>query len=311
MAPTTVSIVILSWNSKAYLGQCLDSARAQTHPQKEILVIDNGSVDGSAAFVRERYPNVRLITHPTNVGFARGNNVGITNTSGEYVMALNSDVVLDPLYIETLHRIFDQKGGKLGMASGKLFRPGSKILDSTGLVITRLRRFADRGSEEEDKGQYDGQRDIFGACAAAAIFRRRMLEDIRTGDEYFDEDFFAYVEDVDLAWRARRLGWSAAFVPEATATHVRGGSNLHRRFKQAFSFRNRYWMMLKNESIRSLLRDLPFLLAYDISRFFYLCLTNPKTLPAAAECLLKIPKMLRKRTPSQIPAAEIRKWMIS
>lgn len=309
MAPATVSIVILSWNSKAYLGPCLNSARAQTHPHKEILVIDNGSADGSAAFVRERYPDVRLITHPTNVGFARGNNIGIANTSGEYVMALNSDVVLDPRYIETLLREFDQKGGKLGMASGKLFRPGGKILDSTGLAITRLRRFADRGSGEEDKGQYDGRPDIFGACAAAAIFWRGMLEDVRTGDEYFDEDFFAYVEDVDLAWRARRQGWSAAFVPEATATHVRGGSNLHRRLKQAFSFRNRYWMMLKNESIGNILRDLPFLMVYDASRFFYLCLTNPKTLPSAAECLLKIPKMLRKRRDSKISATEIRKWM--
>lgn len=309
MAEAQVSIVILSWNSKAYLGECLDSVKAQTCAKPEILVVDNGSADGSPEFVRDRYPDVRLIVQHENLGFARGNNIGIAASSGEFVMTLNSDVVLHPDYIERLIRAFETKGGRLGMASGKLFRPGQTCLDSTGLVLTRARRFFDRGSGEVDYGQYDRDTDIFGPCAAAALFRRAMLEDVRYGDEYFDADFFAYVEDVDLAWRARRLGWKACFVPDATAIHVRGGSKTPSYLKQAWSYRNRYWMIAKNDTPASILMDLPFLAAYDLLRFVYLCLTNGRALSETARCLLKLLKMIRKRRPASVPVREIRRWM--
>lgn len=304
----TVTVIILSWNSKPHLGACLDSVRAQTYPNKEVLVIENGSRDGSAEFVRGRYPEVRLMVQETNQGFARGNNLGIDQSRGEFVMTLNSDVVLRPDYLERLIGELANNPG-LGMVCGKLFRPDGKTLDSTGLILTRARRFRDRGSEEEDRSQYDGSRDIFGVCAAAAIFRRRTLEDIRTGSEYFDEDFFAYVEDVDLAWRARRLGWTAAFVPAAAGTHIRGGSNLHLKTKQALSFRNRYWMILKNDTPLHLLLDFPLLAVYDLPRFVYLCLTNVRTIPEMIRCLIGIPKMLKKRRPARVDAADLRRWI--
>jgi len=283
--------------------------RTQTVANTETLVIDNGSADGTAQFVRERYPDVRLIVQPCNLGFARGNNIGIAASSGDFVMTLNSDITLDPDYIERLVHAFETKGGRLGMASGKLFRPGRACFDSTGLVLTRSRRFFDRGSGDPDRGQYDRETDIFGPCAAAAIFRRTMLEDLRHGDEYFDSDFFSYVEDVDLAWRARRLGWEACFVPEAAAIHVRGGSKTPTSLKQAWSYRNRYWMIAKNDTTKTLLPDLLRLAAYDIPRFFYLCLTNRRTLPETVRCLLNLPKMIRKRRRAAVPDREIRRWL--
>src|SRR5439155_16165933 len=136
----------------------------------------------------------------------------------EYVLVLNPDTVLRPNFIEELIHALDARPDAAS-ASGKLLRMDSTTIDSTGIVMLRSQRHLDRGADEPDIGQFDKPEDIFGASGAAAMYRRPALEDARIDDEYFDEDFFAYREDADLAWRLRLLGWNSIYVPSAVALH--------------------------------------------------------------------------------------------
>ncbi len=206
MSPASVSVVIVTWNSASFIGGCLESLRALAHPPEETVVIDNDSSDGTAAIVRERFPEVRLIPMGGNVGFCRANNRGIGETTCPFVLVLNPDTTLDAGFLDELLPAFDDP--RVGSAAGKLLRFDGVTLDSAGQVLGRSRQPIDRGFGALDRGQYAADAEIFGACGAAALYRRTMLAEIADGPgRYFDEAFFAFYEDLDLAWRARRAGW--------------------------------------------------------------------------------------------------------
>lgn len=174
-----------------------------------------------------------LVRSHRNLGYAGAANRAIRESSGAYVLLLNPDVTLAPTFVERLPEVAERDPG-IGSLTGKLLRrpagPGECRIDSTGHVLYRSRWAADRGTGEPDRGQYDAPGEVFGVSDAAALYRRAMLEDVRVGAEYFPESFFAYLEDVDLDWRARLRGWRAYCVPGAVAHYARGpGPAVHRR----------------------------------------------------------------------------------
>jgi len=269
-----VSIIIISYNSKPFIEKCLDSLFAQTYRGLEILIVINASEDGSKELIEKkvkRYKKVRVADPLENLWFSRGNNFGIKETKGQYVLTLNQDTILEPNFIDLLVREMEADQS-LGSVSGKLLHyrydidSKTKILDSAGIEMFKSRKVIDRGQWEEDQGQYDEDVEIFGASGAAALYRRSALEDVKIkksdGEyEYFDENFVAYQEDVDLAWRLQLAGHRCRYVPQAVLHHgrtvgrswpsqvVRFVLNRKKQPKsiRQMAFRNHHLAMLKNE----------------------------------------------------------------
>ena len=214
-----ISIIIVTYNSGRFIGQCLDSLSSQTDKDFELVIIDNGSSDDTREIIKRKMPAECLITNKANAGFSKGVNQGIGRSQGKNILLINSDVVLQDDFISRLKHALARLPFDVGMVSPKLLMPDKRRIDSTGLVLSVMRRFYDRGRGSVDSGRFDEKRDIFGPCAAAALYTRQMLEDIKTDTEYFDEDFFVLLEDFDVAWRARNRGWKAVFLPELVCFH--------------------------------------------------------------------------------------------
>jgi len=298
-----VSVNVLGLNHRAYLGQCLGSTLAQTYRPIEVTYIDNGSTDGSLELVRERHPQVRTVSNGANLGYSGGHNVGIRCTEGKYVLLLTPDVRLMPPFVAEAVRVLES-ADDVGMVAGKLLLMdeaghASSRLDATGIVIDRYRKNHERGHGEEDVGQYDRNEPVFGAFGAAPLYRRAMLEDVRVGEEIFDEDFFAYREEVDLAWRAQLRGWRCVYTPAAVAYHVHAYRPGSRKscpvWQRRLQFRNRYLLMLKNDTMSNLLRHAHYILAYEVAAFGYVLLIDRCLIGGYLDVLRLLPKMLRKR----------------
>jgi GT2 family glycosyltransferase len=170
-------------------------------------------------------------------------------------------VILEPDYLAILTRVLEEDP-RLGWAAGKLVRPDGRI-DSAGEVIKRNRRIVNRGEEEADMGQYDQREEVFGVSAAAALYRRSMLDDVRLAGEVFDSDYFAYLEDSDLNWRCQNAGWRCLYEPRARAVHARGHATGKPLFIRHHAYANRYLTLIKNEAVANFWRDLPELLLYE------------------------------------------------
>ena len=265
-----VSVCVITYNSESQVRRCLEALDAQTRKPADLLVWDNASADRSAAVAEQQ--GARVVRASENVGFARAANELIRRSATPYVLLLNPDAYLHPHYIERLEQAAESDR-TIGSVTGKLIRSAgsvkTRVLDSTGHVLYRNRVPANRGANELDRGQYDTAGEVFGVCAAAALYRRAMLEDVRLGDEYFDSTFFAYLEDVDLDWRARLRGWKAYYVPAAVAEHERGHKGDRRRQsvrELRHSLKNRYLMMLRNDRAADLLPDLRVIVVSEILR---------------------------------------------
>lgn len=262
-----ISLVIINYNNKSYLKRCINSIFNQTYKNLEIIFIDNESKDDSYDYMKEEYPNedILLIRNEVNNGYAGAANQGIRLSKGKYVMILNPDIIMEPDFIEKMHEFIDSDEN-IGALSGKLlkydFENDKKLnyIDSAGIIMFRSTRCIDRGQNEEDLGQYDKTEQVFGVCGAAPLYRKSALEHIAIDDEYFDEDFFAYKEDVDLSWRLNLAGFKNMYYPEAVAYHGRGlGASKggiinfikHRRtqsqFLRGISYRNDILMLWKND----------------------------------------------------------------
>lgn len=253
-----VSATIVTWNSAKYLAECFAALKDQDYPQIEVILVDNASSDGTRSLLREIESRWRVIYNDRNVGFAAGQNQAIRAAGGEWVLCLNPDVVLNPDFVRQLVA-FGEAHPEAGSLCGKLLRwdPASGehksgILDSTGIYFTRNMRHLDRGAEERDRGQYDRMQYVFGASGAAAMFRRDFIEAVSVEGQFFDEEFFAFREDGDLAWRAQVMGWKCLYAPAATAWHVRRVTPERRKDLPLVinwhSVKNRFLMRGKNAS---------------------------------------------------------------
>lgn len=251
-----VAVTLVTYDSGADLPRCLDALVSQSLAPEEVVVVDNASSDDSARIAQGHVGVTRFVQNAENRGFAAAQNQAIGHTRSDWVLCLNPDVRLDPDFLAALGPHLDD-APPLGTLCGKLLRAGPDgaprspaTFDSTGILFERSFRHLDRGSEERDLGQYDREEPVFGATGAAACYRRAMIDDVSIEGEFFDEAFFAYREDADLAWRAQLLGWDCLYVPSAVGYHVRRVLPENRSRVDAainrHSVKNRFLMRIKN-----------------------------------------------------------------
>jgi len=297
--PTKVSIGIVTWNSAGVIGRCLECVRGQRLPSVDLLVIDNHSTDGTRTILAAATSGGERLFLDANMGFSAAHNRAIRETTGTYYLALNPDVFLSPDFLDRLLEVMEPDGA-LGAATGKLLLADSPDrLDSTGIYMVPALRHLDRGQGELDAGQYGRQELVFGASGAAALYRRAMLDDVAVGGEVFDEDFFAYREDADLAWRAQLMGWRCAYVPDAVALHRRVVTPAQRARVPAainrMSVRNRFLLRIKNQTAGHFLRYFFPAAWRDLQVILYCLLRERSSLPAFGEVVRLLPRMWRKR----------------
>jgi GT2 family glycosyltransferase len=253
-----VSVTIVTYNSGRFIRRCLESALEQKYPFLEIIVVDNFSTDGTVDILELFEDRVRVFYNQENIGFAGAQNQAIAASRGDWVLTLNPDVLLMPGFIEALVRA-GNLDPRVGSVCGKLLTmtagfdfPEEPVVDSTGIYFTPNLRHLDRGSREIDNGHYLKYEYVFGATAAAALYRREMINDISLDGEFFDTDFFVYREDADVAWRAQLMGWRCLYAPYARGYHVRKVLPGNRRALPAainmHSVKNRFLLRIKNVS---------------------------------------------------------------
>lgn len=260
-----VAVIVVNWNGERFIRGCLRSLQAQDEIDREIVVVDNGSTDGSAAVIADEFPGVRLILNSGNLGFATANNQALRATDSPYVALLNNDAEAEPGWLRSLLAAMES-GPRIGScASLMLFAHNPAIVNSAGIALDRAGiawdRLGGRPASEASEPE-----EIFGACAGAALYRREMLDEVGA----FDDDFFAYLEDVDLAWRARLRGWRCLYVPTARVRHYHSGTaGEGSPFKNFLLGRNKIWTLIKNYPAPQLLYYLPAIVLLDLGSIQY------------------------------------------
>jgi len=249
-----ISIIIPNWNGIKFIAKCLDSIKQSTFSKYEILVVDNGSTDGSRELIQKKYRSVRLIHLPKNLGFARACNEGIHASKGKLIVLLNNDIEVDPQWLEELQTGMDRHP-ECGMGTSKMnFLDERDIIYNTGDLFKIWCTGGGRGHGERDQGQYETEEYVFGACAGAGVYRRELFDTV--GD--FDEDFFIFSEDVDFNLRAQYSGYKCIYLPKAKVYHIGTGTVGFHSNRHVFLFaRNDFFVLLKNYSLWSFIRYFP------------------------------------------------------
>ncbi len=252
-----VSVLITTHNSAKFLARCLDSIHSQTYQPIEVVIVDNASADETRAILQQT-TGLKIFYNDRNTGFAAAQNQAARAARGTWLLSLNPDATLGSTFVAELITV-GELDCRIGTVCGKLLRwdPESheeftRVIDSTGIYFRRDLRHLDRGAEELDTGQYEKVEYVFGATGAAALYRRTMLDDVSVEGQYFDEQFFAYREDADLAWRSQLMGWHCLYTPKAVAWHVRRVTPERRKHLPHeinwHSVKNRFLMRAKNIS---------------------------------------------------------------
>lgn len=257
------SVIILNWNGRHLVEECLDSLFAQTFREFETIVVDNGSTDGSVGFLQTRYgERIRLLSLPCNVGFGAGNNRGIELAKGEWVVFLNNDTQVDARWLEELSSSAHRHPEIPVFACKVLNYYRRDEIDTVGHLLYPDGINRGRGRLEKDRGQYDREEEVFFPSGCAAAFRKELLDAIGG----FDESFFAYGDDTELGLRARLYGAGCLLAPRAVVYHKYSGtSGSYSEFKAYHVERNRVWVVLKYFPLRWILLS-PF---YTIVRMVY------------------------------------------
>ena len=289
-----VSVIIVNWNGSRLLGRCLSALRIQTHPSYQVVLVDNGSSDDSLTLIERDYPEVAVIRNDTNLGFAAANNIALNRIQSRYVATLNNDTQVEPTWLAELARGME-KDPAIGMCASKmLFLEDQKTINSAGISVDRAGIAWDRRGGEPDDDRSEQPEEIFGPCAGAALYRRKMLEEI----SFFDEDFFAYMEDVDLAWRAQLAGWRCLYVPTALVYHAHSATaGEGSPFKNRLKGRNTLWTIAKNYPWPHWLCYLPAILFYDLAAVAYTLVVRRDVNPLRGrlEALRELRSLMLKR----------------
>ena len=287
------SIIIVNWNGKKFLAKCLESLRQQAYQRFSIILVDNGSNDGSNDFVIRNYPEVKIIAMPRNVGFSAANNIAIKTVKTEYVALLNNDAVAHSLWLQSLIEALEAYPEAGFAASKMLFYDNPEIIDRVGDGYTRAGTGLLRGRGMM-ADNYNGRGWVFGACAGAALYRTRMLRDVGL----FDEDFFLLYEDVDLSFRAQLKGYKCLYVPEALVYHKGSGSIIYDSPTSVYySHRNLEWVYIQNMPARLILKTIFPHIIYDMAAFlFFIARGRSKHfIKAKLDALKGVKKALKKR----------------
>ena len=250
------------------MTRCLTTLLRQSHPIEDRIVVDNASTDGSLEALQSADPNLRVIRNKTNLGFAAAANQAVEAAEGSWLLLANLDVEFAPDYVARLFAA-GERDSSIGAVTGKLLRPGAgsnkPIVDSTGHILYRNGWAANRGEGLADSGQWERSEEVFGVTAAAPLYRTKMLREITDGSARpFDERFFAYIEDVDLDWRMRWLGWKAWYEP-AVALHHRSATGARRSpFVLRHILKNRLLLVANNDLWPGALVRLPGVVAFTV-----------------------------------------------
>lgn len=263
MTGPAVSVVVPTRDGKALLERCLASLEAQTFRDFEVVVVDNGSSDGSRELVQRRFPSAILVELAENRGFAGGSNAGAEQARGAAIAVVNNDIEAEASWLEELVSCLDRHPRAASLASKILRRDDPRVLDGAGDEMTRSLKAYRRGQGERDRGQYEHEEQVFSASGTACLWRAEVFR--RLGG--FDEGFHAYYEDVDLGFRARRAGWECWYAPRAVVYHVGGGTSGGRwsEFESFYSVRNRWATIAKNAPTGWLVRNAPLVVTGELA----------------------------------------------
>jgi GT2 family glycosyltransferase len=291
-ATPTASIVIVSWNGRHYLENCLNAVAAQQGVDFETILVDNASTDDTLPFVRERFPWVRIVALDRNLGFAGGNNAGVREAHGRYIALLNNDTIADPGLLHALLDGIDEREGVLLTTARVVYMHDPTVIDSAGDGVMLA-----GGAFKREHGTRNGaldSREVFGVCGAACLMPTRVFTELGG----FDEDFFFSHEDVDLSYRARLRGYRCRFVATAIVRHHGGGtSGKTSPFAVFHGQRNLEWVYLKNTPAGLLLRTLPAHLVYNAAAAAHFARIGcfGAFVRAKLAALAGLPRLLRKR----------------
>jgi GT2 family glycosyltransferase len=288
-----VSIIVVNWNGQRFLAECLGALSRQTYADREIILVDNGSADSSVSYVREKFPDVKIIELRENTGFTGGNAVGLQAADGDFVALVNNDTRADDRWLENITQAMCEDP-RVGICASKLLFEDGAGINGAGDGLTTAAVGFNRGLAEASARFNHGER-VFGACGAGVLYRRVMLDEIG----FLDEDFFLYDEDTDLSFRAQLTGWKCVYVPDAIMVHKANAtagrlSDTH----VYYHTRNLEFVWLKNMPFGLMLRFAHHKLFQEIGSFGYLCLRHGKWAPyfrAKRDALRMLPRMREKR----------------
>ncbi len=305
LSDSLVSILILNWNGGTQLRQAIESVFSQTHRNVELVLVDNGSEDGSIEPVASLFSTdkrLRIIRNDNNLGYCGGMNVGIRACQGEFILGMNPDVVLEKDFIEQILKPFSDP--QVGMAAPLAVRSSNTaVIDSVGTVCFK-HLFATAHRAGQARGVTEEPSEVFGVIGAYSMYRKKMLEELsysgKNGKEYFDEDFFTYYDEHDLQIRARWLGWRCMYVPSARATHVwrysvKSGLIKHGPLYDR-AFRNYYLSMVKNMTLSQFLTSLHLFFLHECGLLaLSLVYRTPIIFSSKLKALPFLGSMLKKR----------------
>ncbi len=333
-----IAINLVRYNqSQEEIVECLAAALAQDYPDFTVTLTENGSHDSIESGLIARFGNdskFKYHDNHANLGFAGAHNKFFASSDADLVMPLNPDAIMQPGFLTALAKAFVHPN--IAAVEGKMLKPklntnGERLLDGTGIVVSRTRRARERGQLQIDHGQFDMLTKVFGVSGTVPLYRRSALEAVKLfDDEYFDEDFFMYWEDFDLSWRFRLAGFECAYVPSALVFHERVGGQSeygykrplafakhHAKFKthiRRYNWRNHLFAIIKNDFGSSFWRDFPWILGRELSMLGYIIVFEPSTLGALKDFFRLLPRILRKRKIIQqkrkISSNEIGKWFL-
>lgn len=304
--PLTISIV--TYNSADTIGDCLLSLKNQSYQVFDLIIVDNGSTDNTFEVIKNYYPAATMISSLTNVGYGGGHNLSIGRTSSPWVLLLNTDLELEANAIELM---MNETGREKVAAIGPLLyrNKDKQLLDAAGLVKTIYNNVYDRGQNKPMSKRFSKPQTVWGISGACVLYRRSALEDVaysrqdRAYNEYLDEDFFMYKEDVDLAARLNKKGWSAYYLPTAIGYHERtwkasmsiAETVNHRKERSSFikrcSYRNHWYFLIKNLTLFQLFPTF----IYESMKFLYLCLFERTSLGGLSDVYVNYSRIVKKR----------------
>jgi GT2 family glycosyltransferase len=301
------SVIIVTCGQRDCLRECISSIQKQTYASLEVIVMANGASPQTYRDMAIEYPAVTFCASSENVLYCEALNRGIRMSKGDFILCLNDDVVLDEKYVAEALEGFSAHP-RVGMVSGKILRSDGRTIDSTGLFLSLCRTAKERGYGQADSGQFEKEEFVFGVTGAVAFYRRDMLQEGALGSDFFDTDYRIFYEDLDVAWRSRRFGWRARYIPSAIAYHVRGatvrshegvGKPYARRYLSdalhADLIKNRYLTLIKNESLLGFLLHLPWIVSYDVLAWGYIVFFRPRLLKSVFQSLKCLASAFRKR----------------
>jgi GT2 family glycosyltransferase len=318
LAKELVTIVIPNYNGIEHLKVCMPSIALQAAGSYKVIIVDNGSIDGSVEFIKQNYPDTELITYTYNTGFAKAVNAGIelaiSKHNTPYILLLNNDIELAPEFLSKAIDTFNTNP-KADIIAVKMMNYYNRdIIDDAGNFLTKKGGTAyPRGNGQKDDGRFDKPEYIFGACAGAAFYKKEVFKNI----ELFDEKFFAYLEDIDLSFRAQLAGLKCFYQPELVCYHKRGGSSISTfKFQAKMNERNIIWVRLKNYPLSLYLYYQPLFLLARMRRLYFILKHNGFSSFVAAvlgyaEGIIKAPMFFAKRFKIQSSKKVTNKYIYS